>query len=90
MVAVGAEPHTRRTVVGATAFLVAAMAAILAIPAGFLPVAVVQAARRASYPVVVPWTTMAVVLGMVPLIAAGLAAAASRQPKTVDLLQPAW
>jgi putative ABC transport system permease protein len=90
MVAVGAEPHTRRIVVGATAFLVAAMAAILAIPAGFLPVAVVQAARRASYPVVVPWTTMAVVLGMVPLIAAGLAAAASRQPKPVDLLQPAW
>ncbi len=76
--------------VGATAFLVAAMAAILDVPAGFLPVVVVQAARRASYPVVVPWATMAMVLCLVPLIAAVLAAAASRQPKPVTLLQPAW
>jgi putative ABC transport system permease protein len=90
MVAVGAEPHARRKVVGITAFLVAGLAAVLAVPAGFLPIAVVQAVRRAPYPVVTPWLTMALVVGTVPLVAGALAALASRRPKAIQMLQPAW
>jgi putative ABC transport system permease protein len=90
MVAVGAEPRIRRSVVGAMAFLVAAMAAVLAVPAGYLPVIVVQSLRHAPYPFVVPWLTAAVVLGAVPLIAGAIGAATSRQPKAVALLQPTW
>jgi putative ABC transport system permease protein len=90
MVAVGAEPHARRKVVGITAFLVAGLASVLAIPAGFLPVAVVEAVRRAPYPVVIPWVTMVIVLGTVPLVAGALAALSSRQPKAIQMLQPPW
>jgi ABC-type antimicrobial peptide transport system permease subunit len=90
MVAVGAEPHARRKIVGMTAFLVAGLAALLAVPAGFLPVAVVEAVRRAPYPVVTPWVRMAIVVGLVPLVAGALAALSSRQPKSIQMLQPTW
>lgn len=88
LVAVGAGKATRRKVVGASAGMLACIAAIIAVPAGMAPVAVVQSFREGGFPVVVPWTTIGAVLLAVPLVAAGCAALFSRQPKSSAMLQP--
>ena len=88
LVAVGASPSTRRKVVGINAWLLATLGGALAVTAGFLPVVVIQLAREAARPVVVPWATMAVALVVVPLVAAVGAAAVSRQPRAVQMLRP--
>src|SRR5204862_7266571 len=90
LVAVGAEPRIRRKVVGANALLLAALAGLLAIPAGFVPAAVIQLARAAPYPVVVPWEAWLAVGLATPLITGALAALCSRQPKSSALMQPAF
>lgn len=88
LVAVGAGPGTRRTVVAASAGMLAAIAAIVAVPAGLAPIGVMQTFREGDYPVIIPWTTIAGVLIAVPLIAAGLSALFSRQPRSGAMLQP--
>jgi putative ABC transport system permease protein len=90
LVAVGAEPRIRRRVVGANALLLAALAGLLAVPAGFVPAAVIQLARAAPYPVVLPWESWLVVGIASPLLTGGLAALCSRPPKPSALLQPAF
>lgn len=88
LAAVGASPGTARKVVASGALLLAALAAALAVPAGFLPVAVLQIARPDPYPVVVPWQAIAVVVLVVPLVAAAIAAAVTRRPSAAHMLRP--
>jgi putative ABC transport system permease protein len=88
LVAVGAGPGTRRKVVGATALLLAALAGLIAVPAGFLPTALIQRAAGEGYPIVVPWFAIVVVTLAVPALAGLLAAAVSRRPPAARLLRP--
>lgn len=88
LVAIGAGSLARRRIAAARAGLVALLAAVIAIPAGFAPVAVVQWSRPEGFPVVVPWATMAIVALGVPLIAAGFGWLTSRAPKPSAMLQP--
>jgi putative ABC transport system permease protein len=89
LVAVGAGPRARRRISAARAGLVALLAAVIAIPAGFAPVTVVQWSRPEGFPVLVPWTTIAIVALGVPLVASGFGWLTSRAPKSTALLQPA-
>ena len=88
LVAVGAEPRTRRRLAGMHGVLVAGLAGFLAVPTGFAPMAVQELSRRVGEIVVVPWATIAFVLVCVPLMAGALAALSSRQPQTEQLLRP--
>jgi putative ABC transport system permease protein len=88
LVAVGAGPRTRRLVAGAVAFLLALLAGALAVPAGFAPVLVFRVAQARGHPIVVPWSTIAVVLLAAPLLAGAAAALVSRQPRAAQLLRP--
>jgi len=88
LVAVGAGPGTRRKVVGATALLLAALAGLVAVPAGFIPTALIQSAANEGYPIVVPWFAVAVVIVGVPVVAGLIAAAVSRRPPAARLLRP--
>jgi hypothetical protein len=84
----GSAPNTRRFVAGYRAMLLAGLAGWLAIPAGFLPVTLIQLASRQDYPFVVPWTAFAVVGIMLPLIAGAVGALFSRRPPTAQMLRP--
>jgi putative ABC transport system permease protein len=88
LVAVGAGPGRRRRVAGARAFLLASLAGLLAVPAGFLPMAVIQASKDGGRPIVTPWIAIAVVTVLVPLVAGAVGAIGSRNPKAVQLLHP--
>lgn len=88
LVAVGAGPLTHRKVVAATSGLLAAITAILSIPAGFLPTVIVQVASQAGRPVVVPWKTLAIILILTPLLSAAVAGLLARTPKLGSLLTP--
>jgi len=88
LVAVGGAPRARRRIAAARAGLVALLAAVIGLPAGFAPVAVVQWSRHEGFPVVVPWLTMAIVLFGVPMVAAGWGWLTSRAPKGSAMLQP--
>jgi putative ABC transport system permease protein len=89
LVAVGAGPLAHRQVVGTTAALLALITAVLAVPAGFLPAAVIQLASQSGRPVVVPWGTAAILVTLVPLLSALVAGLAARTPKVDSLLRPA-
>jgi putative ABC transport system permease protein len=82
LVALGAEPASRRRIVGAGAAMLAALAAVVAIPAGLVPVSVALVSRQAGYPITVPWATVGLVLIAVPLLAGAVAALLSRPAKT--------
>jgi putative ABC transport system permease protein len=86
--AVGAAPRTRRALAGASAWVVAAVAGTLAIPAGLVPVTVYRIAQARGYPIVVPWAAIAIAVVGVPVVAAVVGALASRQPKPMSLLRP--
>jgi putative ABC transport system permease protein len=86
--AVGASPRTRRSLAGASAWVVAATAGALAVPAGFVPVAVFRIAQARGYPIVVPWAPIAVALLGVPVLAGLVAALAARRPSQLGLLRP--
>jgi putative ABC transport system permease protein len=88
LAAIGAGPLAHRKIVAATAALLGGMAALLAVPAGFLPAAVVQSASQTGRPVVFPWTTAAIVVLVVPALAALVAALVSRTPRLGSLLSP--
>jgi hypothetical protein len=90
VVAVGAGPGMRRRTVAANAFFVTALAGILAVPAGLMPVAIVELARTPNQPIVVPWDVIGIVMVGAPLVGGLIAAAFSRQPPSRALLQPAW
>jgi putative ABC transport system permease protein len=68
--AVGASPAVRRRTAAASAGLLALLGAVLAVPAGLLPVAAIYAASPAATPLVVPWAGLAVATVLVPLLAA--------------------
>lgn len=57
-------------------------------PAGFTPVVVFRIAQARDYPIVVPWAAIAVAILLVPIIAGGVEAAGSREPKPMSLLRP--
>ncbi|HVL89208.1 MAG TPA: FtsX-like permease family protein [Actinomycetota bacterium] len=88
LAAVGAGPRLRRTLAASRAGLIAMCAAILAVPAGFVPAAIVQAARVDPYPIVVPWLTLALVCLATPAVAAVVAGIGSRRPQPVTTLRP--
>jgi hypothetical protein len=78
----------RRRVSGTRAWLIATLGGLLAVPAGFVPVIVIEVARSAARTIVVPWTAIAMALLGVPLVAGLAAAALSRQPRAAQLLRP--
>lgn len=88
LVAVGAGPMAHRKVVAATAAILATVTAVLAIPAGFLPTAVIQVASQTGRPVVVPWITISLVLIAVPVLSALVAGAIARTPRIGSLVSP--
>jgi putative ABC transport system permease protein len=88
LVAVGGEPRIRRAVAGSRALVTALLAGFLAAPVGFLPAAVFRIAQARGYPIVVPWTTLGIVLLATPILAGLSAALVSRQPKAAQLLRP--
>jgi len=86
LVAVGARPSSMRRVAGAKAYLLVVAGAVLAVPTGFLPVALVihTASRQelinasgstivTTQPVVVPWMMIGLLVGAIPVIAGVLA-----------------
>ena len=84
LTAVGASPGTRRRLSGSRAGLLAGLGAVLAVPAGLLPAAVVLLSPRAGdYPFVLPWETLAGIALGVPLVAVAIATLASRTPRLV-------
>ena len=88
LAAVGASPQTRRAVAGSRALLLTALAGILAVPAGFLPITVIQLASREGYPFVVPWVAITTVCLGLPLLAGVAATALSRRPPAAQMLRP--
>jgi putative ABC transport system permease protein len=88
LAAVGAAPNTRRFVAGYRALLLTGLAGWLAIPAGFLPVTVIQISSREHYPFVVPWLTFAAVAVLLPVVAGAAGALFSRRPATAQMLRP--
>jgi putative ABC transport system permease protein len=90
VVAVGADPRIRRRIIAANAFFVTALAGVLAAPAGFLPVAILEVARTQNQPIVVPWSVIAIVTLGAPLVAGLIAGAFSREPTPHAMLQPVW
>jgi putative ABC transport system permease protein len=88
LVAVGAEPGMRRKVAASSAGLLAGVAGLVAVPAGVLPVAVIQAAQREGHSIVMPWLAIAIVVVGVSVLAGVVAALLSRPPKAAQLLRP--
>lgn len=86
--AIGAGPRTRRALAGASAWVVAAVAGALAVPAGFVPVTVFRIAQARGYPIVIPWVAIATAVLGVPIVAGLVGALAARQPKPMSLLRP--
>jgi putative ABC transport system permease protein len=90
LVAVGAEPLSHRKLLGATSALIALIAAVLAVPAGFLPLLVLWAtASESELPLVIPWATIGIILLVVPLVAGLVSGLITRTPKLGALLSPA-
>jgi putative ABC transport system permease protein len=87
LAAVGAAPGVRRRIVGSAALLLGLLSAVIAVPAGFLPVALMLGLSEPAYPLVVPWMTIAGVLGAAVLAGVG-GFALSRQPPSDLLLRP--
>jgi putative ABC transport system permease protein len=78
LAAVGAPPKVRRSIVAWQAFLLPALAAVVAVPAGLLVAYAVVSVRRelsgpaADVPVQVPWVAMVLLLLVVPLATAAV------------------
>lgn len=90
LVAVGAEPLSHRKLLGATSALIAVIAAVLAVPAGFLPLLVLWVtADQSNVPLVIPWATIGIIVFLVPLLAALVSGVVARTPKLGSLLTPA-
>jgi hypothetical protein len=71
--------------------VLALMAAVLAVPAGLMPVVALWASQDPGpdrLPLVIPWVTIATVVFVVPLVAGLVSGAVARQPKMGTLLRP--
>lgn len=100
MVAVGAPPRARRRIAAARAGLIALLAAAIAVPAGFLTIAVIQFSRAdlvvrsrcaecsTHFPVIIPVAAISVVLFAVPVLASVWGWLISRRPRGNAMLQP--
>ena len=89
MDAVGAGPWTRRKIVGSSALLVTAIAAIPAVLIGFLPVSIYNALTTPALPIVVPWSTIGAVVFVIPLFAGAVGFATTRRPSSSHLRRAA-
>lgn len=92
LVAVGAGPMFHRKLVAATSSLLALIGALLAVPAGFLPMLALWASQPPGpdrLPLVVPWSTIGIVVFLVPIGAALVSGLVARPPKLGSLLSPA-
>ena len=92
LVAVGAGPMVHRKLVAATSSLLALIGAVLAIPAGLLPIVALWASQAPGpdrLPLVIPWATMGIVVFAVPAVAAFVSGLVARPPKLGALLSPA-
>jgi len=87
LAAVGAAPGIRRRIVGGAALLLGLLAAAIAIPAGFVPVTLMLGLSEPAYPFVVPWMTIAGVLGAAVLAGLG-GLVLARSPSGDAMLRP--
>ena len=80
--ALGASPGARRAMAAASAWLLTELGALLGVAVGLSPLLVQRASRSlwTFYPMVVPWTTLALVVLLVPAVAAAAAALAAGRP----------
>ena len=74
----GAAPCTLRRASGGKAFLLTLLGGAVAVPVGLLPVAVVTRLLADDFPLVVPWRTIALIVVVVPVLAAAATSAATR------------
>jgi putative ABC transport system permease protein len=74
----GAAPRTLRRASGGKAFLLTLLGGAAAVPVGLLPVAVVTRLLADDFPLVVPWRTIALIVVVVPVLAAVVTSAAAR------------
>ena len=74
---VGAAPVAMRASNGYKALLVTVMGAVLAVPVGFLPVAVFNMADDKNEPLVFPWLVVTLLIVALPLVAGAVTTAAS-------------
>jgi len=81
--ALGASPRSTRTLAAAKAALLTVVGAALAVPAGFVPVAIVIRADDSGSGLTFPWLTALGLLVVVPVIAATSTALASRVAQRV-------
>ena len=92
LLAVGADPLSHRKLLAVTSALLALIAAVLAIPAGLLPMVALWASQPVGpsrLPLVIPWATIGIVVFLVPLVAALVSGVVARAPKLGSLLRPA-
>jgi ABC-type antimicrobial peptide transport system permease subunit len=92
LVAVGAGPMVHRKLVAATSALLALVAAVLAVPAGLLPLVALWASQPPGpdrLPLMIPWGTIGIVFLLVPSVAALVGGIVARPPKVGSLLSPA-
>jgi len=73
----GAAPSAMRVANGYKAALLTVMGAVLAIPVGFLPVAVFSLADGGNAPLVFPWLVVALLVVALPIVAGIVTTAAS-------------
>ncbi len=83
--AVGASPRVRRSLSSARAGVIAALGTLVGVPAGALiPLALLRQSRSGGYDAssalhfVVPWTSLAALVAVVPLLSAVIAGAVTR------------
>ncbi|MBA2496608.1 MAG: hypothetical protein H0V33_05840 [Acidimicrobiia bacterium] len=72
LVVAGAAPSTMRRTSGRKALLLSGLGAALAVPVGFLPVAVFTAVSSDDLPLVFPWRVVLLLLVAVPVVAAAV------------------
>jgi len=82
---VGAGPGIRRRLAAANTALLAGMAGLLDVPAGFVPATAFLSAQPGGFQMVVPWPAVAGVALAVPIVG-GLAAAALTRPAPHSIL----
>lgn len=81
--ALGASPATRRALAAASAWLLTELGALLGVAVGLSPLLVQRASRSllTLFPMQVPWATLALVVVLVPLVAAAAAALTAGRPR---------
>jgi hypothetical protein len=70
--AIGASPGAGRRMSSATGAILAASAAVIAVPVGYLPLVPLLTDRQLGIRFVVPWTALAAIVVVFPMLAAGI------------------